>query len=36
MKKTRFDYPKDEEYEKWKRKLPEYLSTNKVTPPDDL
>ena len=27
---------KDEEYEKWKAKLPEFLSTNKVTPPDDI
>ena len=36
MKKTRFDYPKGEEYEKWKNKLPEFLLSNKITPPDDI
>ncbi|CAF0962380.1 unnamed protein product [Brachionus calyciflorus] len=36
MKKTRFDLPKEEEYKKWKAKLPEWLETQKITPPDDI
>lgn len=36
LKKRRHDYPKDEEYEKWKKKLPEWLETKNLTPPDDL
>lgn len=36
MKKSRHDLPKEEEYDKWKRKLPEWLETNRITPPDDL
>lgn len=36
MKKSRYDLPKDEEFLKWKAKLPEWLETKKITPPDDI
>jgi len=35
MKKRRFDLPVGEEYEKWKRQLPEWAQTGVLNPPDD-
>ena len=36
MKKDRHDLPKDDELEKWRNVLPEWVKTNKLTPPSDL
>ena len=36
MQKSKNDLPKNEEQTKWKQQLPEWLSTNKLTPPADL
>jgi len=36
LKKARFELPKYEEYEKWKKQLPEWLLTKKINPPEDI
>ncbi|RNA23426.1 coiled-coil-helix-coiled-coil-helix domain-containing 7 [Brachionus plicatilis] len=36
MKKTRHDLPKEDELKKWKSKIPEWIQTQRITPPDDI
>lgn len=34
MRKTRYDLPEGEEYEQWKKQLPQWLETQKLEIPD--
>ena len=34
MRKTRYDLPEGEEYDQWKKQLPEWLVTKKLNIPD--
>lgn len=34
MRKTRYDLPEGEEYEQWKKQLPQWLDTQKLNIPD--